>query len=55
MWGKMVKRDESEEVDKRQTMQGLARQGEKFPFYRNYKGKPLKGEGNDLMCIFTNF
>lgn len=54
MW-EMVKRGESEEVDWGQTMQRFADQGKKFLFYFNYKGKPLKKEGNYLMCIFTGF
>lgn len=54
MW-EMVKRGESEEVDWGQTMQRFADQSKKFLFYFNYKGKPLKKEGNYLMCIFTGF
>ena len=34
---------------------GSADQGKKLLFYCNYKGKPLKWEGNDLICSFTGF
>ena len=51
----MVQRDKPGEADRGQTMQRFADQGKKFLFYCNYTGKPLKGEGNDLMYIFTSF
>lgn len=47
-----VKRDKSGEENRGQTMQGLAGKGKKFLFYCNYKGKPLKGGGNDHLHFY---